>query len=625
MCGIAGFVLREGLPDAALRLRAMSDSLRHRGPDGEGFFHAAVANSGYSVGLAHRRLAIIDLATGEQPMAHEEAGVTLVFNGEIYNFDVLRRELEGLGHRFRTKSDTEVLLNAYIEWGPDCVRRLRGMFAFALWDKSRARLMLARDHFGKKPLYLYEDGAKLLFGSEVKALLAFGDVATSLDRASIADYLVYRYVPGPHTLFAGVRKLMPGSYALWENGRLSETRFYSPPYGAEPEAAAPIDDPLAAFAETLDTAVRIRMVSDVPYGAFLSGGLDSSAIVALMSRHSSQPVNTFSVGFREARYSELAYARMIAQQFQTRHTELVVSADDLMQHLPTLIYHGDAPVAEASNIPIYLISKEAARSVKMVLTGEGSDELLGGYPKHSAERFAALYRAFVPGLLHRGVIEPLVRLLPYDCRRIKIMTATIGIGDAGERLPRWLGALTFDERDRLLAAGVERRPVDPLPFAASPRRSALERTLYFDQTSWLPDNLLERGDRITMAASIEARMPFMDTELAALAARLPNDWRIRGFVQKYILRRLMRDQLPREILDRPKVGFRVPINEWFRGPMRAFVRDHLTGTSALANEICDRREVERVLAEHEGGRQNHEKLIWTLVNLELFQKQFRLA
>jgi asparagine synthase (glutamine-hydrolysing) len=624
MCGIAGFILRESRPNAQLRLKAMSDSIRHRGPDGEGFFHASIDNSGHAVGLGHRRLAIIDLAGGDQPMSHQDAGVTLIYNGEIYNFDLLRRELETLGHRFRTRSDTEVLLNAYVEWGPDCVVRLRGMFAFALWDQPRGRLLLARDHFGKKPLYIYQDREKLLFGSEIKALLAFGEVETSLDRASIADYLVYRYVPGPHTLFAGIRKLPPGSYALWRNGELRETRFYLPPYGAVPTEAEPVAHPLQAFEETLDTAVRIRMVSDVPYGAFLSGGLDSSTIVALMTRHSGQPVNTFSVGFREARYSELPYARMIAKQFETRHSELLVSADDLMQHLPTLIHHGDAPVAEASNIPIYLISKEAARSVKMVLTGEGSDELLGGYPKHSAERFAALYRAIMPPALHGRVIEPLVRLLPYDFRRIKIMMATIGIADAEERLPRWLGALSFAERDRLLAT-VLHRAVDPQPFEASPRRSALERMLYFDQTSWLPDNLLERGDRITMAASIEARMPFMDTELAALAAGLPDRWRIRGFVQKYVLRRLMRDRLPREILGRPKVGFRVPINEWFRGSMRAFVRDHLTGPDTLANEICDRREVERVLTEHESGRQNHEKLIWALLNLELFQRQFGLA
>ena len=625
MCGITGFVLREALPEPQRRLRAMADSLRHRGPDGEGFFHSSIANSGGTVGLAHRRLAIIDLATGDQPMVHVDAGVTLVFNGEIYNFAALRRELESRGHRFRTKSDTEVLLNAYVEWGPACVERLRGMFAFALWDRPRALLMLARDHFGKKPLYIYEDAEKLLFGSEIKSLLAFGDLPTSLDRASVCDYLVYRYVPGPYTLFAGIRKLMPGSYAIWRDWRLVETRFYTPPYGSEPSEKADVGDLLGEFEKTLDTAVSLRMVSDVPYGAFLSGGLDSSAIVAFMTRHSSQAVNTFSVGFREGSYSELPYARMVAQKFRTHHDELLVSAADLMQHLPALIHYSDAPVAEASTIPIYLMSKEAAKSVKMVLTGEGSDELLGGYPKHSAERFAALYRWTVPASLHRVVVEPMIRLLPYDFRRIKTMVATVGLADPRERLPRWLGALSFAERDRLLAIGGSRREVDPTPFRASERRSALERALYFDQTSWLPDNLLERGDRMTMAASIEARMPFMDTELAALAARMSNRWRIRGFVQKYILRRLMRDILPPEILGRPKVGFRVPVNEWFRGSMRSFVRDHLTRPGALANELCHRWEIDRVLAEHESGRQNHEKLIWTLVNLELFQKQFRLA
>src|SRR5882724_6864640 len=371
MCGIAGFILHDGLPDAQRRLKAMAHSIRHRGPDGEGFFLDSICGGSSLVGLAHRRLAIIDLATGNQPMVHQSAGVPLIFNGEIYNFDLLRRELELRNHRFRTKSDTEVLLNAYVEWGPGCVGRLRGMFAFALWDHPRRRLMLARDHFGKKPLFLFQDARKILFGSEIKALLAFGDIPTSLDRASIADYFMYRYVPAPHTLFVGIHKLMPGSYVIWEGGQLTETSFYTPPYGTEPINEAPVDDPLAAFTGTLDAAVRMRMVSDVPYGAFLSGGLDSSAIVALMTRHSARSVNTFSVGFREAQYSELPYARMIAQKFSTHHVELVVSADDLMQHLPTLIDHSDAPVAEASNIPIYLISREAGRSVKMVLTGEG--------------------------------------------------------------------------------------------------------------------------------------------------------------------------------------------------------------------------------------------------------------
>jgi len=625
MCGIAGFVLTGNLRDAERRLRAMGDSVRHRGPDGEGYAQFSVGDHRYTVGFAQRRLAIIDLVTGEQPMAHQQAGVTLIFNGEIYNFKELRQELEARGERFRTRSDTEVLLNAYVAWGPACVQRLRGMFAFALWDHPRRRLMLARDHFGKKPLYLHERDGLLLFGSEIKALLAFGAIEPALDRASIADYLVYRYVPAPHTLFAGVRKLMPGSYALWENGRITETRFYTPPYGEEPKPGPPIADPVAAFRDKLDEAVRLRMVSDVPFGAFLSGGIDSSSIVALMTRHSAQPINTFAVGFREARYSELHYARLVAERFATRHVEVVVSADDLMQHLPTLIEHGDAPVADPSNIPLYLISRAAARSVKMVLTGEGSDELLAGYPKHSAERFAALYQRIMPAALHRRLVEPLAHLLPYEFRRVKIMAAAMGLRDPRERLPRWLGALSFSERDRLLDGSVPRRPVDAQPFVASPRRSALERMLYFDQTSWLPDNLLERGDRISMAASIEARMPFMDTELAALVARLPDNWRIRGLVQKYLLRTAMADTLPPVILDRPKVGFRVPVNEWFRGPMRAFVRDHISGQRSLSRELCDTRQIERILREHESGRQNHEKLLWTLLNLELFQERYALA
>jgi asparagine synthase (glutamine-hydrolysing) len=628
MCGIAGFVLPGAARDAGRRLQAMTDRVRHRGPDGEGFFVQATADGGHTIGLGHRRLAIIDLATGDQPMTRQSAGVTLVFNGEIYNFAALRAELEGKGHRFRTSSDTEVLLNAYVEWGPACVARLSGMFAFALWDERRQRLMLARDPFGKKPLFIAEAAGRILFGSEIKAILAFGDPPPALDRAALADYFVYRYVPAPHTLFAGITKLMPGSYAIWEDGALTETPFYRPPYGDAPDAdaaASPVE-PVAAFRAALDEAVRVRMVADVPFGAFLSGGIDSSAIVALMSRHSAQPVNTFAVGFREARYSELPYAALVARRFGTRHTELTIAADDLMQYLPLLIDHQDAPVAEASNIPIYLISREAAKSVKMVLTGEGSDELLGGYPKHTAERYLVpLYQRLVPAAAHDRVVAPLLNALPYRFRRIKILAASIALRDARERMARWMGALDYAERDRLLAGVAERRPADPAPFAADPRRSALERVLYFDQTSWLPDNLLERGDRITMAASIEARMPFMDIGLARLMARLPDRWRIRGLTRKYILRAAMRDVLPPAILERPKIGFRVPINEWFRGPMRGFVRELVDAPGSLTRTLCDRGTIDRTLAEHEAGRQNHEKLIWILVNLELFQRRFRLS
>jgi asparagine synthase (glutamine-hydrolysing) len=621
MCGIAGFVIEGEAPDGEARLAAMADTIRHRGPDGSGYRLCQTQSVRYSIGLAHRRLAIIDLATGDQPMTHREAGVTLVYNGEIYNFAELRGELKAAGHRFRTASDAEVLLNAYIAWGPACVRRLRGMFAFALWDEKRGRLMLARDPFGKKPLYLYRDGQRLVFGSEIKALLAFGHIAARLDHASVSDYLVFRYVPGPHTLFAGIEKLPPGSYALWDESGFAIHKYYSPPYGDSPRNAPAIADPIREFGRVLDDAVRLRMVSDVPYGAFLSGGIDSSAIVALMSRHSGVPVKTFSIGFKEARYSELPYARLVARRFGTDHEEIVVSADDLMQHLPRLIWHSDGPVSEVSNIPIYLMSREAAKTVKMVLSGEGADELLGGYPKHSAERFVALYQNLVPSVMHDGIVAASVGALPYRFRRAKIAVAAMGLRDRAERTARWFGALTYAERDRLLVRP-QLRPLDPRPFCASDSRSTLERMLYFDQTSWLPDNLLERGDRMTMAASIEARMPFLDVMLADLMAQLPDRWRIRGFVRKCILRRFMAQTLPREILHRPKVGFRVPVNEWFRGPMRGFVRDHVGAASSLTRALCNMGAIERVLSEHESGRQNHEKLIWPLLNLELFHARF---
>jgi asparagine synthase (glutamine-hydrolysing) len=626
MCGIAGFILAGWRDDAEACLKSMGRRIEHRGPDGEGFFLESTDGGKYTVGLAHRRLAILDLVSGDQPMVHQAAGVTLIFNGEIYNFADLRQELEQLGHRFLTRSDTEVLLHSYVEWGPECVRRLSGMFAFALWDHPRCRLVLARDHFGEKPLFVYQDDRKLLFGSEIKALLAFGDVQTSLDRASVADFLVYRYVPGPHTLFTGVHKIMPGSYAVWEDGHLTERRFYKPPYGEDRNIeGSPISEPVSAFRDALDEAVRLRMVCDVPYGAFLSGGIDSSSIVALMSRYSSGPIKTFSVGFSEQSYSELPYANLVARQFETQHSELVVSSGDLMQLLPFLIRQGDGPVSEASNIPIYLISREAAKSVKMVLTGEGADELLGGYPKHSAERFVSLYQSAVPSAVHGTIVEPLVRQLPYKYRRVKILAETVGIRNRAERMPRWFGALTFRERDQLLKPDIARRPPESYPFRQARHRSALESMLHFDQTSWLPDNLLERGDRLTMAASIEARMPFMDKGLAALAAQLPDKWRIHGFTQKYILRESMRGLLPAEILARPKVGFRVPINEWFRSSMRSYVRDYLTRPGSLIGELCGPHEVEQILTSHESGRQNHEKLIWPLMNLEIFHEEYRLA
>jgi len=604
----------------------MADVLAHRGPDDSGFLETTTRDAGTRVGLAHRRLSIIDLSTGHQPLGNEDGTVQIVFNGEIYNFRDLREELIRAGHRFSTGSDTETIVHAYEQWGTDCLSHFRGMFAFAIWDAGRDRLFLARDRFGKKPLFLHERAGLLLFASEIKAILAFPGVQARIEPEALWDYFSYRYVPGPATLFAGIRKLAPGSYAVWEKGRLVECSYYVPPDRAprHPGASVP-DDPVGTFLRELEEAVRLRMVSDVPFGAFLSGGIDSSAVVGLMRRHSNHPVKTFSVGFAEAAYSELSYARTIANHFSTEHHELTVSHRDLMDHLPSLVRFRDAPVAEPSDIPLFLLAKEARRTVKMVLTGEGADEVLAGYPKHVFERFVPMYQK-MPAPVRRFLVEPLVRSLPYGFRRLKTAVAAMGTTPWHERMPRWFGALSEEGRRSLLEITPPTRARAPWePDSAKEGYSALRAILYFDQTSWLPDNLLERGDRNTMAASLEARMPFMDHQLVAFVSNLPDHWRIQGLNTKRLLREAMRNLLPDTILHRPKVGFRVPVNEWFRGPMREYLFDHLSGASSLTRSYYHSSALQRVLDEHMSRRHNHEKLLWSLLTLEIWHREYRVT
>ena len=405
---------------------------------------------------------------------------------------------------------------------------------------------LARDRFGKKPLFLRQDGARLLFASEIKSILAYPGITARQERASFLDFLHYRYVPAPHTMFEGIGKLMPGSYALWQNGEWRMASYFTPSDG---EAPAPLcakarENPVKAFTEFLDECVRLRMVSDVPFGAFLSGGLDSSAIVALMSRHSNLPVNTFSVGFREAAFDETGYAQQVATRFKTNHHEWRMASDDVIKLLPEAIRFRDGPTSEPTDVAVMVLSRQAAQSVKMVLTGEGSDEILAGYPKHKFENYVGLYQRLVPSFLHNHLLQPLIDALPARFYRYRTVAHAFGQRDARQRMPRWFGALDKGERDDL-AAALPGRVLGDYAFAAT-NVSALRRCLYFDQTSWLPDNLLERGDRMTMAGSIEARMPFMDHELAAFMTTLPDDCRIRGGVQKWILRQAMQDILPQK-------------------------------------------------------------------------------
>jgi asparagine synthase (glutamine-hydrolysing) len=624
MCGIAGYFSTTAREDLSQALHRMTDAIAHRGPDDVGYFESVTSDGRARVGLGHRRLSIIDLFTGHQPLGNADGSVQIVFNGEIYNFEALRVELSARGHLFRTRSDTEVIVHAYAEWGTDCVSRLRGMFAFAIWDVRRSRLFLARDRFGKKPLFIYAQNQVLLFASEIKALLQFPGVAPQINPAALWDYFRYRYVPGPATLFAGVRKLMPGSWLLCDASGTVESRFYLPPDGGRLEETIQCADPVGRFLELLEESVRIRMMSDVPFGAFLSGGIDSSAVVGLMARYSNLPLKTFSVGFAEASYSELQHAKAIAEQFGTEHHELVVSQEHLLEHLPALTRFRDAPVAEPSDIPIYLLAREARRTVKMVLTGEGSDELLGGYPKHVYERYATSYQR-LPGWLRRGLIEPAVQALPYRFRRAKTAIANLGIESWAQRMPRWFGALTDEDCARLLALPPPQPDgTESVPLCVEPGDSPLRAILFFDQTSWLPDNLLERGDRMTMGASIEARMPFLDHELAAFVSALPDIWRVRGFTTKRVLRLAMRRLLPARILQRPKVGFRVPVNEWFRTSMRDYLFAHLTGSDSRTRDYYRPEQLRRILQEHIDGRHNYEKLLWCALTLEIWQREFNL-
>jgi asparagine synthase (glutamine-hydrolysing) len=622
MCGIAGWmaVPRHAPDDGAMA--AVLDALAHRGPDGSGA--CAFQGSRHRVVLGHRRLAIIDPQGARQPMCDEAAGIALTFNGEIFNFRELRAELIEHGHRFTLDSDTEVLLRAYQHWDTELVQHLRGQFAFAVWDARKDRLLLARDRFGEKPLYLCESGGSVFFASEVKALLKIPGIRPEVDLGAVREYLAYRYVPGPRTLFAGIRKLAPASYAFWQYGRRREVRYWAPPDG-QPRVgpARRTGDAVKEFLAELEAAVKLQMVSDVPFGAFLSGGLDSSTIVALMSRHHPK-VKTFSVGFAEQRYSELPYAAQVAKQFGTEHHELVVSQHDLMGKLPQLVAYRDAPVAEPSDIPIYMLACEAARSVKMVLTGEGSDELLGGYPKHVMEHHAWSYRV-LPAFVRRGLVAPLAHALPYGFRRVKTAVATSAIGDWRERYVRWFGALDRAACDRLAGPALNGSPVldGRVPFDAAPGTSSLRRMLYFDQMSWLPDNLLERGDRMTMAASVEARVPFLDHRLAEYVSTLPDELRVRGLRTKWILRQAGRELIPKRIRKRPKVGFRVPVNEWFRGDMREFLLEHLASSSSLTRAYYNGAVLDGLLDEHLKGRQNHEKLLWMLLNLEIWQRAYR--
>jgi asparagine synthase (glutamine-hydrolysing) len=623
MCGIAGFVERRSAaepfsPDQQLALvRRMCDVIRHRGPDDEGVF----TDEGVALGM--RRLSIIDLATGRQPIHNEDATIWIVFNGEIYNFRELRRELEALGHRFSTSTDTEAIVHAYEQWGDAAIGRLRGMFGLAIWNARTRTLLAARDRIGIKPLYYAEANGRLYFGSELKSLLCAPDLPRDLDLDALDHYLSFLYTPRDGSIFKAVRKLPPGHLLTWTDGSLSIRRYWELPAeerfpGSEAEAVDQLEG-------VLSDAVRSHLVSDVPLGAFLSGGIDSSVVVALMARASGARVKTFSIGFDEPAFDELEHARAVAAHVGTEHHEFVVKPDAI-GILDALIGHFDEPFADSSAIPTWYVSELARRHVTVVLSGDGGDELFGGYDRYVPHPRVVAFDRFSPRAFRRVAAIAAARL-PHGARG-KNFLRHVARDDRG----RYLDAIRFfarDEKTSLLSPDVQRvlAPVDPearlarhfARFGGLPWPSQMMR---FDAETYLPEDVLTKVDRMSMAHSIESRVPLLDNEVLRFAASLPAAVKIKNGRRKHVLKEVAARLLPPSILDRKKQGFGVPLGVWFRGNLRELFADTLLSPACLARGYFQPSFVRRLVDEHLSGARDHTLRLWQLVVFERWHTQY---
>ncbi len=626
MCGIAGIVAADALgPEDRGRAIAMRDVIAHRGPDDAGFHLDGQA------ALGHRRLSIVDLAAGHQPLANEDDAIWIVFNGEIYNHAELRPLLESAGHRYRTRSDTETIVHAYEQWGDACVERFRGMFAFALWDARRRRLLIARDRLGVKPLYWARVGDRLLFGSEIKALLASGLITPRANDQALPELLGTRYLSGTETLFEGIHRLMPGHTLTFENGDVRIRQYWEIPVGRPAENTQMREtEVVERFRALLEEAVRVRLMADVPLGMFLSGGLDSSAIAALMAGMIDRPLQTFSVAFKQRAFSELDYARQVSTAIKADAHEIVIDDQDFFGALPKLIWHEDEPIAHPSSVPLYFVSELASRHVKVVLTGEGSDELLAGYGKYPRAlvnwRAAKAY-GVVPDALRTWVSRTLVPSLPGHVARYAKRSFL--------SMPRTPEAMFFDNFASIGLARQRTLLTTPYAAMATPDRAygasraffdapngsstVLDRLLYADMKTYLVE-LLMKQDQMSMAASIESRVPFLDHHLVEFAATLPPRLKLRGFKTKWILREAVKSILPREILTRRKMGFPVPFALWMKEGWGSVARDVLLDRRTRERGIIDPAAADRLLTAHASGEQEGGDAIWSLLNLELWYR-----
>lgn len=622
MCGIAGIVRNDRAPIDQDLVTRMTEAIRHRGPDQDGFYFG----SGAALGM--RRLSIIDLKSGQQPIANQDRTAWIVFNGEIYNYRELRKQLEQQGHKFYTDSDTEAIVHAYDQYGTDCPKHLRGMFAFAIWDERDESLFLARDRVGKKPLLYAQLPGQLVFASEFSALLLHPEVSREVDFEAIHHYLSFICVPAPLTAYRAIRKLEPAHWLQWKNGETRTERYWQLDFNkkttlSEAEAGE-------RTVELLREAVRIRLMSEVPLGAFLSGGIDSSAVVALMAQESTEDVKTFSIGFDEQDFSELHHARRVANHVGADHHEFIVRPN-AMEILPTLVEHYGEPFADSSAIPSYYVSRETRRYVTVALNGDGGDECFAGYERYAAMNLAERYTS-VPAVFREGVVGNVLRTIPGGgsnvLRRAKRFAAAASMTPI-DRYLRWVSAFTESAKADLYSDSFKRsmagqNSADILKpwFTKANGAGIIDATLLTDTMTYLPNDLLVKMDIASMAVSLEARSPFLDHHLMEFAASLPEKLKLRRLTTKYLLKRVLKDLVPTENLNRSKMGFGVPIGHWFRGPMESFLRETLLSEKALGRGLFKPESVRLIIDQHVAHRQDHSHRLWTLLMLELWFQRF---
>lgn len=624
MCGICGKISLSGHVEETL-LKKMTSCLSHRGPDDEGFY---LKNN---IGLGHRRLSIIDLSPlARQPMSNEDETIWIVFNGEIYNFLELRKDLIGRGHLFRSRSDTETVLHLYEDYGTECLKYLRGMFAFAIWDEKVQSLFLARDRIGKKPLYYLHSSDTFCFASEIKSILQDKTFEKIPDFTAIHHYLTYQDVPSPWTAFKNIKKLPPSHYLIYKNGKVTIKRYWKISY--LPKHTMPVNELKKEILERLKEAVRIRLISDVPLGAFLSGGIDSSAVVAIMSEVMNKPVKTFSIGFKEDTYNELKYAQVVAKKFKTEHTEFIIEPKAL-DIIDKLIWHYNEPFADSSAIPTYYVSKLAREHVTVILNGDGGDENFAGYGRYVANQISIWMHRILPSSIAK-LILPVISLMPHGKTpnnffwRLKRFLGEY-IKSPEMRNAHWLCHFTSDMKKELYTDDFFRQvsSTDSFELIFDKYKEAeadnfLDKTLYADVMMYLPDDLLVKVDIASMANSLEARSPFLDHEFMEFVARIPSDLKLNSSITKYILKETLKGILPDEVLYREKMGFGVPIDHWFRNELRDMAYDIILSEKAISRGYFKKETIKRILDEHMSNKWNWHNHIWNLLMLELWHRMF---